>query len=184
MAGDNSPTETTIGTFLLDEFRREIKAEIDRWNTIEDKANRTFSFSSSVTAILVGIFSLGESLVEQGMPSSLLLPFITSYCIGVLLFAVSAVFALRALAVARYKKPYLKHSQSALTLYLSRTAKDVEEELVSIYVGSLESLIDKIETKAESVKWAQYIVLLAVASIIVSMIFIVVTMLGWVPTGV
>ena len=170
-------------TFLLDQYRTEVKAELDRWARIEEKANRVFSFSTSVTAVLVGLLTLGQSIMGEGVPASSLIPFLFVYSGGVLFFAFSAILALKAQSITTYKAPYLEHEQSKVRQYLEQPVEAMQRIVVQRCVETLSSLEVRNRTKAKTVLFAQYLVIAAVAFVVVSMFIVIGALLGWVTGG-
>jgi hypothetical protein len=173
----------TTASFLLDQYRKEVKAELDRWARIEEKANRAFSFSTSVTAVLVGLFTLGQSIMGEGVPVASLLPFLFVYSGGVLFFAFSAILALKAQSITTYKVPYLEHKQSKVRQYLEQPVEAMQRIVVQRCVETLSSLKERNRTKANAVFYAQYLVIAAVAFVVVSMFVVIGALLGWVAGG-
>ncbi|MFW9843311.1 MAG: hypothetical protein ACFFEV_01920 [Candidatus Thorarchaeota archaeon] len=175
--------EETTAEFLLDHYQNAVEAEVYRWSRLEEKANRVFSFSTSVTAILVGLFTLGESIMGEGAPVSNLIPFLIVYSGGIIFFALSAILALRAQSVISRKVAYLDYKQSQVRKYMQQPVEAMQRIVIHRYVEALASMKDRNRTKARIVLYAQYLVISAVVFVVISMFIVIGTLISWIPGG-
>ncbi len=175
--------EETTAEFLLNHYRNAVEAEVARWSRIEEKANRVFSFSTSVTAILVGLFTLGERAMGEATAVSNLIPFLVIYSGGILLFALSAILALRAQSVTSRKVAYLDYKQSMVQEYIKQSLGAMQRIVVHRYVEALASMKERNRTKARIVMYAQYLVISAVVFVVISMFIVIGALISWFPAG-
>ncbi|MFW9810206.1 MAG: hypothetical protein ACFFE6_12585 [Candidatus Thorarchaeota archaeon] len=181
--GSQTDPKAKLRKFLLQEYQRELSAEHDRWNKIEEKANRVFSFTSSITAILVGLYALGETMARESMPLVSLIPFLWFYAGGIVLFALSATFSLCTQSVTAYIPSYLPHEQSAVLMYLDSNVSDIETAMIEKLVETLFSLGDVNSKKARALTLAQVFALIGVFAVVLSMFVAVGVLIGWIGSG-
>jgi len=161
-------TNTECLDYLLHVYESDWDAAIDRWHAIESNADSIFNFSSSVTAILVGIYIFSESLLRDES-SAVSMQFVVIYFIGIVLFVFSAAASIKVTYVKEYYGRLISLEMSEVHDLTSQECSFIKKERLSLVMMSLQSIYEMNESKAKDLRRAQQIVFAAIVFILFAM---------------
>ena len=161
-----------VTDYLLEVYHEDYGAEADRRKRIRDKASDVFAFASSVSAVLVGLYALGESLAEVEMWLLGLMPYLFFYALGVVLFAIAAFCSLMTVFVTSVKVPYFPTDTNEVIKLYEKQISYLKQKRLRKLVEAMASIDKDSTSKARFLFISQTFTLLATACLAAAMFMI------------